>query len=281
MKCAWSALIMILPIWMRQEVDKLGRDNLLELRLRLGLPPELIMIDKTICLNRKIHSDDLKFCVNVASQYSPWATSTIAQGYLTIEGGHRIGLSGQATMKEGKVCGFGTVTSLCIRVAREFPGISNGLWKTEQSILIIGRPGSGKTTLLRDLVAQKSNLGGYRMCVIDERGELFPFNGETPCFGAGSRTDVISGTAKRIGAEMAIRNMNPDVLVFDEITAAEDCDAMLHAGWCGIKLIATAHAASRADLVSRAIYKPILHSGLFETLVVMRPNRTWTVERIQ
>ena len=280
MKCTWSALIKILPIWMRKEVDRLGKGDLLELRLRLGLPPELIMSDRSVCLDHIVQSDDLKFCINVASQYSPWAAATISQGYITIEGGHRIGIAGRITLKEGRVCGYSAVSSLCIRVAREFPGISTLLWKEDRSILIIGRPGSGKTTLLRDLVAQKSDMGHKKVCVIDERGEVFPFNGENSCFYTGTKTDVIYGCDKRIGATIAIRSMNPDILAFDEITAAEDCDAMLQAGWCGIKQIATAHASSIADLQNRPLYRPILNSGLFDSVVVMGQNRSWILERL-
>lgn len=280
MKCAWSAFINVLPIWMRQEVDKLGKESLLEIRLRHELPPELILIDHVVTMNRIVTKDDLTFCVNVATQYSPWSSATVANGYITIEGGHRIGICGHITKRSDKPTGYRFVTSLCIRVAREFPCISDNIWKLDSSILIIGRPGSGKTTLLRDLIAQKSNRRGSCVCVIDEKCELFPYyNGES-CFNAGTRTDVISGCSKRDGIEIAIRNMNPDIVAFDEITAAEDCEAMLHAGWCGVQLIGTAHAGSRQDLITRPIYKPIIENKLFDTLVIMKPDKSWSVERL-
>ena len=76
------------------------------------------------------------------------------------------------------------------------------------------------------------------------------------------------------------RDEHPDVLAFDEITAPRDCDAMLKAGWCGIKLIATAHAGSKEDLVKRPLYRPIVESALFDTLVIMRPDKSWSVERM-
>ena len=280
MKCVWSAFINVLPIWMRQEVDRLGKNQLLELRMRLGLPPELVTLTQTVRLERLISAEDIKFCVNVASQYSPWASVTASQGYITIEGGHRVGFAGQVVDSSNGSTVFRRISSLCIRVAREFPTICKDIWRIDGSILIIGRPGSGKTTLLRDLITQKSDKGELSVSVIDERGELLPYCNETPCFYLGSRTDVISGKSKAEGATMAIRNLTPDVLAFDEITAPRDCDAMLKAGWCGIKLIATAHAGSKEDLVKRPLYRPIVESALFDTLVIMRPDKSWSVERM-
>lgn len=281
MKCVWSPLIAVLPIWMRHEVDKIGKERLLEIRMRLGLPPELIMVGEPVTLNRNISKDDLNFCVNVASQYSPWASVTAAKGYITIEGGHRIGISGRVTHRTDKLSGFHQVSSLCIRVAREFPGICANLWKQDASILIVGRPGSGKTTLLRDLITQKSNQGRETICVIDEKCELFPYCNSEVFFSPGIRSDVISECSKAEGIEMAIRNMNPQVIAVDEITAAEDCNAMLQAGWCGVKLIATAHAGTREDLYKRPLYRPIIQSDLFNLLVIMQPDRSWTAERMK
>ena len=90
-----------------------------------------------------------------------------------------------------------------------------------------------------------------------------------------------SECSKAEGIEMAIRNMNPQVIAVDEITAAEDCNAMLQAGWCGVKLIATAHAGTREDLYKRPLYRPIIQSDLFNLLVIMQPDRSWTAERMK
>ena len=280
MKCAWSALINILPIWLRQYVDKFGVEHLLELRLRLGLQPELIMSHKTLSYERAVTVEDLQFSVNAASQYSPWAAQTITQGYITIEGGHRIGICGNVTYKNNSVSGMNTLTSLCIRVAREFPKISKDLYMCTGSILIIGKPGSGKTTLLRDLIREKSEQGTGAVCVVDERRELFPHYRGQFCFNTGKKTDVLSGCRKKDGIEIAIRNLGPSMIAVDEITAEEDCRALLHAGWCGVDLIATAHAGSRAELFSRVVYRPIISSNLFHTLVIMHPNKTWCIERM-
>ena len=87
MKCAWDGLLAVLPVWLRRDVDRLGREELQELRLRLGKPPELILSGKSLWLEQIARQDDLNFCINTASQYSPWAAQSISQGYLTAQGG--------------------------------------------------------------------------------------------------------------------------------------------------------------------------------------------------
>ena len=127
MNCAWKELMAILPLWCRTDVDQLGQDTLQELRLRLGFVPELIRCNGNIRLKRAITSEDLSYIVNTASRYSPWTAATSAQGYITAPGGHRIGICGQAVVQDGKMTGFRQVRSLCIRVARDFPGIAKEL----------------------------------------------------------------------------------------------------------------------------------------------------------
>ena len=146
--------------------------------------------------------------------------------------------------------------------------------------MIIGKPGSGKTTLLRDLICQKSNYGTDTICVIDEKREIFPFYNGSPCFSVGKRSDIISGCAKSDGIEIALRNMGPGIIAVDEITALEDCQALLHAGWCGVDLIASAHAGCRKDLFTRSVYKPLVESKLFDTLIILDAHKSWHMERM-
>ena len=94
MKCAWQSYLNLLPHWMRQDVDRLGKDNLQELRLRVGFFPELIFQNSSQKIKRIVSDSDLTFVINAASNYSPWAATTISDGYITAEGGHRIRLSG-------------------------------------------------------------------------------------------------------------------------------------------------------------------------------------------
>lgn len=280
MRCAWQTFINLLPVWMREQVDKQGREGLQELRLRLGAPPELVLGNGSVWLQRAVQPEDLRFCVNVASKYSPWAANTASRGFITAPGGHRIGLCGNAVVENGVMTGIRSVTSLCLRVARDFPGIAHKAVCYQGSVLIIGKPGSGKTTLLRDLIRQRSDAGTGSVAVVDEREEIFPCSLNEICFPIGMHTDVLSGCSKAQGIESVLRSMGPDTIAVDEITAQEDCNALLHAGWCGVKLLATAHAGSRNDLYSRSVYRPIVESKLFETLLIMQPDKSWYAERI-
>jgi len=91
---------------------------------------------------------------------------------------------------------------------------------------------------------------------------------------------VLSGCGKAAGVEMLLRTMNPAVIAVDEITAASDCEALLHAGWCGVQLLATAHAGSRRELFTRPVYKPLIQSGLFQNLIIIQQDKSWTLERM-
>lgn len=278
MKCAWQAYLNTLPVWLRESVDKQGRETLQELRLRLNSPPQLITTDKVITLERIISLEDLKFCINVASRYSPWSAQSISFGYITAQGGHRIGICGQGTEQNGQILNFQAITSLCIRVARDFTEISRDLYAYNRSILIIGRPSSGKTTFLRDLIRQKSNRCSGAIGVVDERSEIFPFANGQLLFPVGRQTDILTGVGKKEGIESLVRNMAPHYIAVDEITSESDCEALLKAGWCGVKLIATAHAGNYRDLQSRPIYRPIVESKLFQRIVVMHEDKSWHIE---
>ena len=173
------------------------------------------------------------------------------------------------------ISGIRQVSSLCIRVAKDFHGISNGA-PNSGSVLILGPPGSGKTTILRDLIRSRSNAGPESVAVVDERGELFPPDAG---FSEGKRTDVITGCTKGQGINAVLRTMGPGTVAVDEITSAEDCEALLQAGWCGVTLLATAHAASVEDLHRRGVYKPLVEKKLFDTFLILSRDKTWKLER--
>ena len=280
MKCAWQMFINLLPVWMRDQVDRHGKETLQELRLRLNSPPELIRSNGTIALERKIESRDLQYCINAASAYSPWTASSISNGYITAPGGHRIGICGETIVSNNRVTGIRNTTSICIRIARDFPGIAERAKALSGSVLIIGKPGCGKTTLLRDLIRIHAG-NGQVISVIDERQELFPLSSNGNIYTNGSKIDIFSGCPKRAGIEMALRCMSPEIIAVDEITAQEDCHALLYAGWCGVRLFATAHAGSREELFERTVYQPIVRSNLFDTLITICKDKHWNTERMK
>ena len=274
MKCMKSELLAILPGKVRCNIPDKGFPELDEIRMRTGVPARLVSGGKISAIGEEITSEDLKFCVNTASKFSPWNAATISDGYLTAPGGHRIGLCG--------ICAGDTIrnlTSLCIRVAKDFPNLGNHLPLLD-STLIIGPPGSGKTTLLRCLIRRLSRAGAGTVAVVDERCELFPVVNGTLCFDPGPNTDVLSGKEKGNGMMHLLRSMGPEWIAVDEITSREDCSGLIQAGWCGVKLLATAHAVHVSDLYSRALYRPLLETGLFHHIIVMHPDKTCHCERI-
>lgn len=273
MTCAWKELLAVLPMWMRKEVDSRGASSLQELRLRMNSPPELVLSEGSHWLGRSITQEDLNYTVNVASCYSPWIAASMAKGYITVPGGHRIGLCGEAVVQQGTVTGIRNISSLCIRVARDFPGIASAAARISGSVLIIGAPGWGKTTLLRDLVRQVEDT--EKICVVDEREELFPEG-----LSRGRRIDVLSGCSKREGLPMVMRTMGPSCIAVDEITDLEDTMALCQAANCGVRLLATAHAVSVAEFQNRNVYRSLWEQHIFDSFLVLRRDKSYTMERM-
>ena len=271
MTCAWECFLQILPGWIKTDVDKFGRNRLQELRLRRDAEPELVLGAQIRYLSGKVSESDLVYCIQMASRYSPWAAETVNQGYVTAPGGHRLGICGTAVYKNGIFSGVREVSSLCIRVARDVEGIAAGV-QSSGCVLILGAPGWGKTTLLRDYIRCRAQ----RECVavVDERGELFPKG-----FQQGKRMDILTGCEKPEGITMALCTMGPEYIAVDEITQERDCQALLQASRCGVRLLATAHASDREDLVKRPVYRQLAELNVFHTLVVLDQKKTWRMEK--
>ncbi len=274
MDAFWQSFLNVLPPWMRESVDRLGRQGLRQLRLRLGTEPRLEFQRGLWQLPQKVTQEDLDFCVNAASNYSPWSVASARQGYLTLSGGHRMGLCGEAVVKDGAVTGFRHVSSLCLRAARDLSGIAPEDCGKLGSTLILGAPGWGKTTLLRDLCRRLA--GEFSVAVVDERGELFPEG-----FSRGPGLDVLTLCGKETGMEMVLRTMAPDYIGLDEITAEADVRALIRAAGCGVRLLATAHAASLEDLYSRPCYRTLAQSGIFQTVLLLSEDKTFHRERME
>ena len=277
MRCAWDKLLSVLPPHMRTEVDRLAKDGLQELRMRIGRPTELVRREGPIWLKDRVTEADMRFVINTSSQYSPWAAETIRCGYITAPGGHRIGICGDVICHNGIISGIRKPTSICLRVARDFPGVAANVRHVSGNILIVGPPGSGKTTLLRDWIRQVSGMTAAGIAVVDERGELFP---ECTDFDPGPRTDVLFGCDKPSGIEMVLRTMGPGCIAVDEVTSQKDCAALVQASWCGVRLLATAHASSIADLKGRKTYSELINTGVFDSVCVMQKDKSWNMERL-
>ena len=264
-----------------QQVDKASQARAEELRLRAGRPMAVVYPEgeRFVSGEALVCPRDLELVLEIATQASAHtALERMRSGCSTVRGGQRAGICGSAGMEEGEVYNLRQLSSLAIRIARQVPGaaapVVDRLWAGQrfQSTLILSPPGGGKTTLLRDLIRRLADGEGHpplRVGVADERGELAAmWNGE-PQLDVGRQTDVMDGCPKGTGLLMLLRGMNPQVLAADEITAPEDCAALLMAANCGVSLVCTAHAANLDDLQTRPLYKPLLENRCFQKLVVL------------
>lgn len=273
---------LLLPHNLRERARELKREERAsceEFRLRLGYPASVVMPEGERSMGGDpVTKRELGFVLEAATGASVHsASSRLAEGFITAKGGFRVGLCGAVGLSGGEPGGFTSVSSAAIRISREHKGacvpIIDSVYSGGEvrSTLIISPPGGGKTTLLRDLVRYISDAaGGPRVGLCDERSEIAAFFEGEPTMDVGRRTDVLDGCPKARAVSMLLRSMNPGVIAIDEITAEEDAEAMTRAAHCGVKLIATAHAASRTELAERPIYRALLASGVFEELIIIR-----------
>ena len=256
-------------------------DVVSEIRLRAGQAPSVLEDGKERRLPGFVRQEELDGILQRATGQSVYASfDTLRQGFVTLPGGHRIGICGSAVMKNGVVSGFQAISSLCIRVARDIRMDEGALLaQLGASSLIIGPPGAGKTTLLRSCIRALSG-SGQRVCVADERGEIGGVSGGQVQFDLGPQTDLLTGTGKSEGMMMLLRTMDPQWIAADEITVREDISAMEQISYCGVHLLATAHAKDADELAARPLYRELLQLKLFQTFLVLRPDRSFTVQEV-
>jgi len=185
-------------------------------------------------------------------------------GYISMKNGSRAGIC--ASFTEGV---FGEVSSVNIRIARSVIGAANRLYdKAEEGLLIAGGPGSGKTTILRDLIRYLSD-SGKRVCVVDSRGEIAACNGGIPTLDVGVNTDVISGTGKEKGLEIAIRTMFPQIVAFDEIANDSELNRLFEGFFAGVTVIATAHIGNKNELLRRSVTARLLEEQVVGNVALL------------
>lgn len=285
----------ILPQEIKQAIgDIKSFAELQEIRIRADKPLIIQNGSREIIKDYKPTMNELKTTLQRMSNYSIYAfDEEMKQGFITIKGGHRIGICGTCIIENNKIKTIKSIASINIRVCREIPGCSDiimpNIIQNDNIIntIIISPPKCGKTTLVRDISRnisdgmKKLNFKGKKVCIVDERSEIAAcFNG-IPQLNVGIRTDVLDCCPKSEGIIMSIRSMSPDVIICDEIGSYGDVDSIIMALNSGINLITTIHGFGIEDIFKRNVFKDILENGVFERAIVLSSRQgAGTIEYI-
>lgn len=249
-----------IPEKQRAYLRTVDMDRLCEIRLRAGMPMALVLLDGILYITKngkitddykegvRVSSQDIKRGMELITRSSVYAFSEdIKNGFITLEKGHRVGISGDAVVENGKVSHIKCVQSLNYRYAREVIGASDKVmdrivWGNRiKNTLIVSPPMCGKTTMLRD-IARNLSLLGKKVSIVDERGEIAALSHGIPSFSLGANCDVLSGVNKAEGMLLMLRAMSPDVIITDEIGGREDFDAISEIKKRGVAIITSLHS---------------------------------------
>lgn len=306
----WVEVIRFFPLDIRTILARISAEyqpKVIEIRLRINQPLEIIYDNYSAWLAKDgslrleikdaliITADDFKKTINAMTTGSFYALEDeLAQGYLSLPGGHRVGVTGHVIHQSGKIRIIRNLSSINFRIAREVNGIARPilplLWKEGRFLktLILSPPACGKTTLLREIIREVSDgvpqvkIPGIRVGLVDERSEIAGTYQGIPQLDVGHRTDVLDGCPKKEGVYLLLRTMNPQLIATDEIGSEEDFKMMEDIINAGVSFIATAHALNFTEALGRPGLKRILEMGMVERLIVLS-NRlgVGTIESIK
>lgn len=271
--------------------------KLQEIRLRVGKPLILWEDGKEFFLSAQgvltrhrelaylVTQDEIRSTMEYLGQYSLYAyEEELRQGFLTIQGGHRVGVTGKIILEEHQVKGVQQISCINIRFSHQIKGCADEVLpyviqeKNVCHTLIISPPRCGKTTLLRDLIRQisdgTSNFEGCTVGVVDERSEIGGSYQGVPQNDIGIRTDVLDCCPKSEGMMMLIRAMSPDVIAVDEIGNYEDINAIEMTLNCGCKLLATVHGSSIEEIQKKPLLQRLIKEHVFERYIILQNNFT-------
>lgn len=260
-----------------------------EIRIRINRPVELVL-DGRYIINEKLVMDESagQYILNQLSGFSRYKfEEELKRGYITISGGHRVGIVGRTVLENSSIKQIQSISSFNIRIARERIGIAkpiiSSLIKNADyyNTLIIGPPQSGKTTLLRDLSRLIGTGWGHvqakKVGIVDERSEIAGSKNGIPQYEVGVRTDVLDSCPKSEGMMLMIRSMSPDLLIVDEIGSADDILAIQEAIRSGVNLICSLHGDSYQMIKKRAQFAHLIEDKYFERYLVLDHHKKITV----
>lgn len=276
--------------------ERLLKEQIYEIRIKIGKPILVYSKYGENIVNYVPTKEDMKSLIQKISNYSLYAyEEDIRQGFITIKGGHRIGIAGECVMEKGEVKTIRNISSINIRVCSEVIGCSDKLIKYIYSqkenrifnTIIISPPKCGKTTILRDIARNISNgmnsigLYGRKVAVIDERSEIGACHFGIPQNDIGMRTDILDNCLKKEGMIMAIRSLSPEILICDEIGTKGDVEALLMAFNSGVNIITSIHGFTIEDLYKRKVFHELLDNGIIERAIVLSSRKgVGTIENI-
>src|SRR5699024_9166717 len=251
-----------------------------EIRFRLNQPIELVFDQKIEWIQTvKPNQKDIMYIINQLSEFSLYRMEDeLREGYITIEGGHRVGLAGKVNTIKGSVKAIQYITFLNIRIAKEKIGIAKKVMPylyghDYLNTLLVGEPQTCKTTLVRDMTRIISSgwkdIRPKKIGVVDERSEIGASLKGVPQHDLGKRTDVLDACPKAEGMMMMIRSMSPEIIVVDEIGSNEDVQALLEAINAGVTVICTIHGKSNAELKKRPSLQPLFQYHIFKLIILL------------
>lgn len=274
--------------------DRFLNEEVYEVRVKIGKPILVYCKTGESIIDYIPTKEDIKSMIQRISNYSLYAyEEDIRQGFITIKGGHRIGIAGECVMEKGEVKTIRNISSVNIRICREIIGCSDKVMKyiiSGQRIyntIIISPPKCGKTTILRDIARNISNgistlsFNGRKVTVIDERSEIGACHFGVPQSDLGIRTDVLDNCLKREGLIMAIRSLSPELLICDEIGTKGDMEALMMAFNSGVNIITTIHGFTVEDLYKRKVFCDLLDNEILERAIILsNRNGIGTIEDV-